>query len=45
MIKLIYSQALQQKRPPAQEGGATPILKLRQIEPEFLDRMFSTEVV
>ena len=25
------------------EGGATRVLKLRQIEPEFLDRMFSVE--
>ncbi|WP_216646175.1 MULTISPECIES: hypothetical protein [unclassified Marinobacter] len=25
----------------AEEGGATRVLKLRQIEPEFLDRMFS----
>jgi adenine-specific DNA-methyltransferase len=29
----------------AEEGGATRVLKLRQIEPEFLDRMFSTEDV
>jgi adenine-specific DNA-methyltransferase len=27
----------------AEEGGATRVLKLRQIEPEFLERMFSTE--
>ena len=27
----------------AEEGGATRVLKLRQIEPEFLDRMFSVE--
>ena len=27
------------------EGGATRVLKLRQIEPEFLDRMFSVEDV
>lgn len=27
----------------AEEGGATRILKLRQIEPEFLERMFSVE--
>lgn len=27
----------------AEEGGATRVLKLRQIEPEFLARMFSTE--
>lgn len=27
----------------AEEGGATRALKLRQIEPEFLERMFSTE--
>ncbi|QYF99658.1 site-specific DNA-methyltransferase [Massilia sp. NP310] len=27
----------------AEEGGATRALKLRQIEPEFLDRMFSVE--
>lgn len=26
-----------------EEGGATRVLKLRQIEPEFLERMFSTE--
>lgn len=26
-----------------EEGGATRVLKLRQIEPEFLDRMFSVE--
>lgn len=26
-----------------QEGGATRVLKLRQIEPEFLERMFSVE--
>jgi adenine-specific DNA-methyltransferase len=25
----------------AEEGGTTRVLKLRQIEPEFLDRMFS----
>jgi adenine-specific DNA-methyltransferase len=25
------------------EGGATRVLKLRQIEPEFLERMFSVE--
>lgn len=29
----------------AEEGGATRVLKLRQIEPEFLERMFSTEDV
>jgi len=29
----------------AEEGGATRVLKLRQIEPEFLDRMFSVEDV
>lgn len=29
----------------AEEGGATRALKLRQIEPEFLDRMFSVEDV
>lgn len=29
----------------AEEGGATRVLKLRQIEPEFLKRMFSTEDV
>lgn len=29
----------------AEEGGATRELKLRQIEPEFLERMFSTEDV
>lgn len=29
----------------SEEGGATRVLKLRQIEPEFLDRMFSTEDV
>jgi adenine-specific DNA-methyltransferase len=28
-----------------EEGGATRVLKLRQIEPEFLDRMFSVEDV
>ena len=27
----------------AEEGGATRVLKLRQIEPEFLERMFSVE--
>lgn len=27
----------------AEEGGATRVLKLRQIEPEFLERMFSME--
>lgn len=27
----------------AEEGGATRLLKLRQIEPEFLERMFSVE--
>lgn len=27
----------------AEEGGATRVLKLRQLEPEFLERMFSTE--
>ncbi len=27
----------------AEEGGATRVLKLRQIEPEFLERMFSEE--
>ena len=27
----------------AEEGGATRVLKLRQIEPEFLERMFSAE--
>jgi adenine-specific DNA-methyltransferase len=27
----------------ASEGGATRVLKLRQIEPEFLDRMFAVE--
>ena len=27
----------------SEEGGATRVLKLRQIEPEFLDRMFSVE--
>jgi adenine-specific DNA-methyltransferase len=27
----------------AEEGGTTRVLKLRQIEPEFLERMFSTE--
>jgi adenine-specific DNA-methyltransferase len=27
----------------AEEGGATRVLKLRQIEPEFLSRMFSVE--
>ena len=27
----------------AEEGGTTRVLKLRQIEPEFLDRMFSVE--
>ena len=29
----------------AEEGGATRVLKLRQIEPEFLERMFSVEDV
>jgi adenine-specific DNA-methyltransferase len=29
----------------AEEGGATRVLKLRQIEPEFLSRMFSVEDV
>ena len=29
----------------AEEGGATRVLKLRQIEPEFMDRMFSAENV
>lgn len=29
----------------AEEGGATRVLKLRQIEPEFLQRMFSVEDV
>lgn len=29
----------------ADEGGATRVLKLRQIEPEFLERMFSVEDV
>ncbi|MDD3758101.1 MAG: DNA methyltransferase [Advenella sp.] len=29
----------------AEEGGATRVLKLRQIEPEFLERMFSVEEV
>ena len=29
--------------PTAEEGGATRVLKLRQIEPEFLERMFSVE--
>lgn len=29
----------------AEEGGVTRVLKLRQIEPEFLERMFSTEDV
>lgn len=29
----------------AEEGGATRVLKLRQIEPEFLERMFSKEDV
>lgn len=29
----------------AEEGGATRVLKLRQIEPEFLDRMFNVEDV
>ena len=29
----------------SEEGGATRVLKLRQIEPEFLERMFSTEDV
>lgn len=29
----------------AEEGGATRVLKLRQIEPEFLNRMFSVEDV
>lgn len=29
----------------AEEGGATRVLKLRQIEPEFLERMFSVEVI
>lgn len=29
----------------AEEGGATRVLKLRQIEPEFLERMFSSEDV
>ncbi|MEA2117157.1 site-specific DNA-methyltransferase [Halovibrio sp. HP20-50] len=29
----------------AEEGGATRVLKLRQIEPVFLDRMFTTEDV
>ena len=29
----------------AAEGGATRVLKLRQIEPEFLERMFSVEDV
>jgi adenine-specific DNA-methyltransferase len=27
----------------AEEGGATRVLKIRQIEPEFLERMFSVE--
>ncbi len=31
--------------PIAEEGGATRVLKLRQIEPEFLERMFSVEDV
>jgi adenine-specific DNA-methyltransferase len=31
--------------PMAEEGGATRVLKLRQIEPEFLQRMFSVEDV
>ena len=29
----------------AEEGGETRVLKLRQIEPEFLDRMFAEEDV
>lgn len=29
--------------PTAEEGGATRVFKLRQIEPEFLERMFSVE--
>lgn len=29
----------------AEEGGATRVLKLRQTEPEFLDRMFSVEEI
>lgn len=29
----------------SEEGGATRVLKLRQIEPEFLDRMFNVEDV
>jgi adenine-specific DNA-methyltransferase len=29
----------------AEEGGATRVLKLRQIDPEFLERMFSVEDV
>jgi adenine-specific DNA-methyltransferase len=29
----------------ADEGGATRVLKLRQIEPEFLARMFAVEDV
>ena len=29
----------------AEEGGATRVIKLRQIEPEFLERMFSVEDV
>jgi adenine-specific DNA-methyltransferase len=29
----------------AEEGGATRVLKLRQIEPQFLDRMFTVEDV
>lgn len=28
-----------------EEGGATRVLKLRQIEPEFLERMFNVEDV
>jgi len=28
-----------------EEGGATRVLKLRQIEPEFLERMFAVEDV
>lgn len=41
-VKLSTPPALTQT---AEEGGATRVLKLRQIEPEFLQRMFSTEDV